>query len=1578
MQFLINRKITIFMLFLGITILGVVSYKQLAVELLPDSELPQLYVSVSARSEVDPAYLESQAVVYVEGLLATVEGIEEMETRITTRSANIEVSFNQHINLNYTYLKLQERIKEANNTLGDDFTVSVSKVNTNTVSNNFMELQVRGSGGADRVRHIVEESIADELLNIDGIATVSVFGGRQRTIEVQLNQDECDALNLTTQRIASSITSNSNGRTYLGHVDDLQTRYYVYLTAEYKDVTDIENVVVANGPILLKDIANVYFGVQEETTISRINGKEAVSVSLVNDAQSNAIELSHRVIATIETLNERLRPLDIEMVVQTNSAESMEENINQIISLALTGGLLAVFILWVFLRNLRLVILVAFSIPISVYAAFNFFYAFGITLNSLTLVGMALAIGMLLDSSVVVLDNVYRLASKGLSADKAVVQGTSEVWRSIVASTLTTIVIFVPFIFTSNYMIRLLGVQVGTSIISTLLMSLLVALIFIPSLLHLFLKKFEASKDKTVFVESLNIRQRFMQIYTVILKTAIRHPAITIFSAIFLLVVSLMLALSVNINSLTTVEADQFNVYITMPSGSTLEATDIVTETFEESLIDILEIQDVTSRIQEGEAVVGITLKENFEKIAKRDIAAVKSEVERRAWQIRTADISLSESMASQSFSSNSSGSINFMRMLGIGENRERIVLKGRDFEVMQLVAEEIEYYLGEMENINSVWTSSSSNSPEAHLTFDQVMMAQYELTQQNVISSLNSANQASTGSMSSGASLTLKDETYDITITTETDDEETNNNNNNNRRGGSRASMSLNQLKETLVENASGAMYPLNNIAGVTLTSGKSTIRRVNQEKLIEIYYTFPSEAQESKTLLEAYRLEVDEFMDGYELPAGVAAEIVHEEDEYAEFKFLIFAAVLLIYMILASVFESVVMPFLLMLTIPLAAIGSLLGLVITGNSLLSANTLIGFLILLGVVVNNGIILVDYTNILRSRGYRRNRALMMAGYARIRPIMITSITTIIAMMPMAMGTSEYAGAVGAPFAVTVIGGLSFSTLLTLVFIPTIYVGLENALAWYRGLSRKMHLIHIAIFLVGLLLILRHVDGPYMKMLYAFLLFLLIPGVTYFAQTSLRSANSTLIGPDDPLHIVIGNLVKIYDRSGQVYREWQSGQKIRERLGLAKEFYTWRDFNNFIWQIPLLIFLIYFAFFFIKQKAWMFILAHIIYFFVLSLGDCFKSYLTNNGHPRAAKTLGKILFWVVPYIILYIFFKKWDSIGLVALVGIFWTLALVIYTISNYLYNNDININRIEGRFSNLRRGFYRTIKQIPVVGKRRVPFKALKGVSFEITTGMIGLLGPNGAGKSTFMRIITGILEQSYGKIWINGFDTQVYREELQYLIGFLPQEFGMYESMSPVQFLEYIGILKGLTDKQVRDERIEYVLKSVHMWEKKDDKIGSFSGGMKQRIGIALILLHLPRILVVDEPTAGLDPRERIRFRNLLVELSRDRIVIFSTHIIEDISSSCNQVVVINKGELKYFGNPRDMVEYAEGKIWQFYVTLEEFDAMPDKQMIIHHIQDGDRLRVRYVAGSKPTPDAVLVEPNLEDAYLCMLKGI
>ncbi len=260
----------------------------------------------------------------------------------------------------------------------------------------------------------------------------------------------------------------------------------------------------------------------------------------------------------------------------------------------------------------------------------------------------------------------------------------------------------------------------------------------------------------------------------------------------------------------------------------------------------------------------------------------------------------------------------------------------------------------------------------------------------------------------------------------------------------------------------------------------------------------------------------------------------------------------------------------------------------------------------------------------------------------------------------------------------------------------------------------------------------------------------------------------------------------------------------------------------------------------------------------------------------------------------------------------------------------------------------------------------------------MFGLLGPNGAGKSTMMRIICGILDQSYGKIWINNIDTLEKREELQGLIGYLPQEFGMYENLTAWEYLDYQSILKGIKNFESRTKRIEYVLSAVHMIDHKDEKIASFSGGMKQRIGIAQILLHLPRILVVDEPTAGLDPRERIRFRNMLVELSRERIVIFSTHIIEDISSSCNTVAVIDKGRVKYTGEPQNMATLARGFVWQFSLPAMKFDGLPEKNMIVHHMREGENIRVRMISKNKPQEDAKIVKPLLEDAYLCLLKDI
>ena len=479
------------------------------------------------------------------------------------------------------------------------------------------------------------------------------------------------------------------------------------------------------------------------------------------------------------------------------------------------------------------------------------------------------------------------------------------------------------------------------------------------------------------------------------------------------------------------------------------------------------------------------------------------------------------------------------------------------------------------------------------------------------------------------------------------------------------------------------------------------------------------------------------------------------------------------------------------------------------------------------------------------------------------------------------------------------------------------------------------------------------------------------------------SSDLTVIPPDQSINIRIQNLVKIYERESRWSREWKAGARIRERLGLQVHYRKLSDLTQITWQFPLLVFMVWFTYFYLQKGFWIFFFSVVTWFFILSIWNRFRELFRNMSAENGKKRFKRItavsdsfVFWIIPLFNLLLFQMKWDNISVVLITGFVWFTGLFIYTTGRKLSEENIDIYRLEGRFRGIRKTVYKIVSAVPLIGKRKKPFKALSSVSINIGNGMFGLLGPNGAGKTTLMRIICGILEQSYGKVWINGLDTQKKREELQGLIGYLPQEFGSYENMTAHEYLHYQAILKNITDAATREERVTYVLKAVHMEERRHEKIGSYSGGMKQRMGIALILLHLPRILVVDEPTAGLDPRERIRFRNLLVELSRERVVIFSTHIIEDISSSCNQVAVLNRGRLRYLGRPSDMTLQAEGHVWQFKIPSDEFGKFVEDHLVVHHMSEGDQVRVRVISESRPRDNAVNATPNLEDAYLWLLR--
>lgn len=1571
MYTLINRKVLISMLFIGLTMMGLFSYKYLLMELYPDAEYPTLSVSITSNTELDPKYIGTQAAIPVEGVISGMEDVEEIKTNITNRNASITVSFSKNTNIKYAYLKLEERIKTLSKNLPEEFTVRVNKAGGNKASNQFMSLRVLGDEDVDYVRNITDADIAPVLENTDGVAAVTVMGGRQKSIEILLDQEKCKALNITTSQVSSLISRNMSEKTFAGSVYQNTKRFFVNVTAEYLQTEDLGNIVVADGPVLLQDIADIHFGIKEEESYSRANGKEVISCVIARSPLVNVIDLSDRIREEIARLNEELAAKGVSIEIESDVAETMRENIDTIINLGITGAILAIFILYLFLRNFKIVTFIAIAIPISVFSAFYFFYFFDISINTLTLTGIALAVGMLLDNSVVVMENIFRLRAIGMPSQEAAVRGTKEVAKAVIAATLTTITVFLPFLFSDDFFLKLIGEHIGISIITTLLISLVVALLLIPMAVNQFMTR----QGEQVNFSSLSIHSRPVQIYIALLKMSLRKPTTIILSAILLLIATVALSLSLSLNTLKEIEVDTFNIYLTFPNGNTLSRSDETVRSYEQRLNDIPEIEQYTSKIFASDGYVTIKLKDNYEKIGKKSLDELKGTVIKQTDGLRISNVSFEASESSNNFQGGGGdamfgGSSDLLKKLGMGSQSEKIVIKGQDFEKMANLAELLKYQIEELDNVSYSSVSSSRGNPEARIIFDQYLMESHDVTPNHVVNELNNFSPQNSTSIKYKAG----DQEYDIIIKDKelAEKKETE---------GETPTRNLEDLRNLEVTTAKNSIVGLRNFSQINLTRGQGNIKRVNQDQEITVNYRFNSDVNESKSVLEAARLEIDDLVQNSDIPSGIAVEVVHEENETDEFIFLILAAFIIIYMILAAVFESVTAPVVLMFAIPLAAIGSLLALLFTSNSLISANVFVGFIILIGIVVNNSIILIDYTSQLRRQGNRKPRALIIAGISRLRPILITAITTIIAMFPLAMGKGVFVAGLGAPFAITVIGGLTMSTLLTLVIIPTLYSGLEDALHRLRTQSLAMKAIQITLMLLAIIGICMFTDSLLWRLGYLIGAVILVPGATWFIETSLRQANSRIIAPEEEIHISIRNLVKIYGRPNEFKREWQSGERTRERLGLHTEYRTLKDLKVLVWTIPIFGFLCYFTYFYQTLPFWAVFFAICTWLLASRLTDIGKEYFTARQARWAiwcTRVLQIAIYFLSPLVSLVWASVKFSDTGVPVLLGLLWYVGIGASYLAHRIHKYNINIDLIEGRFRNLKKTIYRIATKIPVIGYKKKPFKALNAVSMDIHTGMFGLLGPNGAGKTTLMRIICGIFEQSYGKIFINGIDTQKKREELQGLIGYLPQEFGTYENLTSWEFLEYQALLKGIYNPKIRRQRITEVLEAVHMYENKDKKIGGFSGGMKQRIGIAQTLLNLPRILVVDEPTAGLDPRERIRFRNLLVELSRNRIVIFSTHIIEDIASSCNQVGVINKGSLKYYGTPADMADIAKDVTWTFEIPAREFAKLPAELLIVHHIRNGENIKVRCLSEKQPVPNAVRTTPLLEDSYLWLLRSV
>ena len=1029
-------------------------------------------------------------------------------------------------------------------------------------------------------------------------------------------------------------------------------------------------------------------------------------------------------------------------------------------------------------------------------------------------------------------------------------------------------------------------------------------------------------------------------------------------------------------------EESQFTVYLDLPEGATLEATDEVVRQVEAAAGELPGVERFFASVQEGQGSVTLLLPARSERPGQISVAELKEQLEEQTREIPAGVLGYEPQ--SQVGRGGGRGSGGMRRQAGgfnlqAGAAAEQAVVRGHDFATLQMVADDLSYRFEELEEVdaNSVRSDARRSAPEAQVIPDPVAMFDQGVEINTVLTAI--ADASPEGFQTRTAFLAADGTETPIEVRT-TDDPEA-------------LGAGLQGLRQVAVFAPAGGHVPLEELARVRTDEGRGTIQRTDRARRVVVSYRFAAEILNSQPRLDAARGLVRDLVQDLVLPEGYTVELVESETNTVYY-WMIGIAAILVYMILAALFESLASPIIIFGALPTAVIGSCWALILSETGLTSSAgpmALLGFVVLLGIAVNNGIILIDAVGNLRTRhGFRRERAVLAASRSRLRPILMTSATTLLGVLPLAL---EFGGdyEIWPPFALTVLGGLSVSMLSTLIFVPVAYMGLDQVREWMQRLGSA-----------GVVLAtLAAAAGSYALYARYQMFWSLVAGLPLWSACLLvvwigrrvqqsREAGRTTGEPIRSLQL--RTLTKAYGAPGRLRREWARFARRAERLLAAGTDPVDRAAvaDSLAWKLPLLALAGYLHTYF-EDLLWVYLLSLATWGLVAHLLQC----LSLLGRPEACgeDSLGprrqsdlrsRLLPWLATFLrrfalpATFVAYVQWrlqlPSVTVAS--AAVWLAFVAARALAGRVRDGRVDVSGMAGRLVWLRRRVYAGAAALPVIGVPRRPFRALDGVNLEIGRGMFGLLGPNGAGKTTLMRIVCQVLEPTSGSVALNGVNIRR-RGHLQGLIGYLPQHFGLYDHLTAYQYLEYRALLEGLKARAERRERVLACLAQVNLLERRDDPIGSFSGGMRQRVGIAQTLLHLPRIVVVDEPTAGLDPVERIRFRNLLARVSQERIVIFSTHIVEDISGSCNRLAVLNRGRLLYSGTPSDMQDLARGRVWEAVVPEEGFARVTQDLSLITHVRTPAGIRARFLA-REPVPDLEVrpAEPTLEDAYIHLLE--
>ncbi len=829
----------------------------------------------------------------------------------------------------------------------------------------------------------------------------------------QLEEKEDEALNSAklddkiTPDMISKILTAQNFSMPAGYVTEEGIQYLVRVGDKFTDTKDMEDLVLFDmgldglDPLKLSDVADVVVTDNSSEVYARINGKPGVLLSMQKQTGYSTGEVSNRIKEKFEELMEETEGLHITALM--DQGVYIDLVVNSVLKNLVSGAILAIIILFLFLKDVRPTAIVACSIPISLMGAVGLMYFTGISLNIISLSGLALGVGMLVDNSIVVIENVYRLRSLGVPIRKAAVQGARQVAGAITASTLTTVCVFLPIIFTEG-ITRQLFVEMGLTIGYSLLASLVIALTLVPSMSVGLLKKTKEKKHPLL--------DRMTAAYEKIMEKVLNRKAIVLVGALALLIVSAFLAIRKGTAFLPSMESTQASISVTMPKGSSLEETGDMTDEIMERLKDISDIEEMGAMAGGGSSLMnlgggGSTDTSSIYLILSEDKELSGVQLEKEIVK-RTEDLDCEIVV-----------STNNMDMSALGGSGIQVQIKGKDLDKLQEIAEDIAAILEDTEGLEQVSDGMEESTEELRLVIDKAAASEHNLTVAQVYQQIQS-KLAESGTATT-LSTDIKD--YDVVVIDEKQTEYT-----------------RNDVKDFMIEatdqEGNTEEIPLEKLASFEDAKGPDTIQRKNQSRYINV----------SAEVGSGYNVglvgnDVQKKLDKYEVPDGYSVEMIGEDETIqeamTEVMKMMGLAVVFIYLIMVAQFQSLLSPFIVMFTMPLAFTGGFLGLVIAGQEV-SVIAMIGFVMLCGIIVNNGIVLVDYTNQLRAGGMEKRKAIITAGKTRMRPILMTALTTILGLSTMAAGIGMGSDMVQ-PMAVVTIGGLLYGTLLTLFVVPCIY-----------------------------------------------------------------------------------------------------------------------------------------------------------------------------------------------------------------------------------------------------------------------------------------------------------------------------------------------------------------------------------------------------------------------------------------------------------------------------------------------------------------------------------------------------------